>query len=453
MKKIKTFIKNLMISLIILNISTSIVFATETDAVTVENPFPEVTASSYMLLDQQTGNILAEYNMDEPVYPASTTKILAAIVVIENTDPEDIVTVTKEAFWNIEYGSSSAGIVEGEEMTVHDMLYCMMLASANEAANALAIHVGGTVEDFMGMMNLKAVQLGAYNSNFVNPNGLHDENHYTTARDMSIITKYALKNEFFALIAETAQKTIQATNKNPEKVVYTSNQLIFRVSDPRYYEYANGVKTGFTTPAGNCLVSQAEKNDVQLIGLLFNCAKNPSTGENNAAYKMVEMFEWGFSSYYNEVLIEQLQPMITVPVNFSSENDYVSLKTASDIEGLVPNNYDKTMLEIKYNIPESVDAPITVDQRIGTVQVSYDGVYYGEAELLAVNDVELSQVLYYVNVLEQFFISSTFRIILCSLVMLLILSVIGARIKQRRRRLRKKRRMQRQSQARTNRYR
>lgn len=435
MKKTTKFMNFLMILCIILNIFCPLAFATDDSMESV----PQITANSYMLFDQETGNILAESNINDMVYPASTTKILSAIVILENAELDEIVTVTEDAYWNIIVGSSSAGIVEGEQMTVENMLYCMMLASANEAANALAIHVAGSIENFVGMMNLKAVQLGAYDSNFVNPNGLHDDNHYTTAHDMAIITKYALKNETFAQIVKTAQKTIPATNMNEEKKVYTTNYLIYRKTDPRYYQYANGIKTGTTTPAGNCLISQAEKNDMKLIALIFGCEKSQDTGENMVFYKMQELFDWGFDNHYTQLLVGQLEPMITVPVRLSAQNDYISLKTASDVSGLVPIDYDASKLELKYDVPEIVDAPIVVEEKLGTVQVSYDGVYYGTIDLLAVNDVELSQVLYYVDVLEQFFVSSTFKIILGSLVLLLILSVLSARLKQHRRRMKKKR--------------
>lgn len=433
MKKSKKIIQYITTLCVVFNILYPTILASEIEI----DELPDITSKSYMLLDQDTGNILAEYNIDGKIYPASTTKILSAIIILENTNLDDMVTITKEAFSNIEIGSSSAGLVEGEEMSVSDMLYCMLLASANEAANALAIYVAGSVEEFANMMNLKAVQLGAYNSNFINPNGLHDDNHYTTARDMSIITKYALKNETFADIVSTAQKTIAATNVHAEKKVYTTNFLIYRKTDPMYYQYANGIKTGFTTPAGTCLISQAEKNDMNLITIIYGGEKIASTGENTVFFDAIDLFEWGFSNYYTQVLVEQLQPIITVEVLLSSQNDYISLKTASDVAGLVPIDYDASKLEFKYNVPESVTAPITVDQKIGTVQVSYEGVYYGTIDLLAVNDVEMSQVLYYVSVLEAFFISSTFRIILCSLVLLLFLSVVGSRIRNNRRKNKK----------------
>lgn len=432
MRKYKKNAKKFFTLFVILNIFCTNIFATDDF-----EAFPEIVAKSYMLFDMHTGNILAESNIDEMIYPASTTKILTAMIVLEECELDEMVTVTDDAFWNIVYGSSSAGIVSGEEMSVIDMLYCMMLASANEASNALAIHVAGDVETFVQMMNYRAVQLGAYNTNFTNPNGLHDENHYTTARDMSIITKNALKDETFLTIVNTAQKTIQETNKNPEKMVYTTNNLIFRVSDPRYYKYANGVKTGYTSAAGNCLVAYAEKDDVHLISLIFDCQRDLSTNENMTTYRTKEMFEWGYNNFFSALLIGKLEPMATVSVRLSSQNDYVSVKTANDVRGLVPNDYDASKLILNYDLPESIDAPIVTDQKIGTVQVLYEGVYYGKVDLLALNDVELSKVLYYVDVLEKFSQSQTFKFILSSLFLLLALSAVNDIVQARRNRAKK----------------
>lgn len=431
MIKLKKIFKNFTTMLVVLNIFCINIIATDSSLPIVADA-PYIDATAYMLFDQDTGNILMEKNIDLQLYPASTTKILTAILVIENSNLDDMVTITEDAFWNIVPGSSSAGLVATEIMSVHDLLYCMMLSSANEASNALAIHVGGTVENFVNMMNYRAIQLGAYNSNFTNPNGLHNENHYTTARDMSIITKYAMKNDFFYTIVNTAQKTIAETNKNAEKRVYTSNQLILRTTDPRYYQYANGVKTGFTTPAGNCLVAQAEKSNMNLISLVFDCTKS-SGGENMVFTRTKEMFEWGFNNYKSQILVEKLEPVLTLDVRLSSKNDYVSVKTATDVRALVPIDFDAEKVTLKYLVPKSVNAPILADDKLGAVQVFYDGIYYETIDLIAVNDVEMSQVLYYVDVLEQFFMSLTFKIILVSLICLLALSVVTARVRDKKR--------------------
>lgn len=446
MNNVKTFLEKFAILFLVFNIFYTSVLA---EGQTISSK-PEISALSYMLLDQDTGNVLMASNINKMVYPASTTKILTAILAIENADLDEMVTITKEAFYNMESGATTCGLYVGEEISVHDLVYCTLLTSGNEAANALAIHVGGSIENFINMMNLRAVQLGAYNSNFSNANGLHSDNHYTTAKDMSIIAKHSMKNEFFSTVVNTAQKTIAQTNKNSQRIIYTTNQLIFRTSDYRYYQYANGIKTGFTSKAGNCLVSQAEYNGERLIALIFDCEKD-SAGTNMTFTVAREMFEWGFNNFSNQTLVEALQPLKTVQVRLSSQSDYVSVKASSDLKALVPIGFDEDKVSFVFDVPEIIDAPIKEEQKIGTVQVSYDGVYFGTLDLLAVNEVELSQVLYYVDVLEKFFVSKTFRMILVSLVMLLVLSVLGSRVQRKLRR--RKRFMAKKKKSRRSRYR
>ena len=436
MKLTKKLLQKITILTIILNILSISVLATETKEI---QPKPDVLSKAHILIDQNTGNILMQNNIDTKVYPASTTKILTAIIVLENAELTDMVTVTKEAFEGLVAGSSSAGLKSGEIMSVSDMLYCLMLPSANEAANALAIHVSGSTEAFANAMTLKAVQLGAYNSNFENAHGLHNDNHYTTARDMSIIAKYAMKNETFSEIVNTAQKSVGPTNINDEaKIVYTSNMLIFRKSDSRYYEYTNGIKTGFTTPAGACLVSQATKGDMDLISIIYGGEKIASTGENTVFVDTKEMFEWGFNNHYSEDLLDTLKPLFEVPVKLSSESDYISLKAEHDLQGLVPIDFDKEKLTLTPDIPESINAPIKEGQEIGTVSVIYDGISYGTVDLLAVNEVEMSKVLYYVDILENFFNSDIFKMVLILLVGILVFSVFVTRARNKKRKIRRR---------------
>lgn len=394
---------------------------------------PDITSKSHILIDQDTGMILEGKDIDEQVYPASTTKILTAIIAIELLELTDMVTVTKEAYADMNSSSSTANLKVGEEMSVHDLLYCLMLPSANEAANALALHISGNIEDFCKLMNLKAVQLGAYNSNFANPSGLHLDNHYSTARDMSILTVHAMKNEFFYTVVNTAQKSLEPTNLTPNgSKVFTSNMLIYRTSDPRYYAYANGVKTGFTTPAGACLVAQAEKDDKKLISVIFGGDRILDPYENTTVEDTKTLFEWGFSNFKKEQLLETSQPMTEIAVKLSAKSDYVSLIAKKDLIGIVPIDFKEENIVIEYNLAESVNAPIKTNQKIGSVNVSYDGVSYGNVDLIALNDVEMSTALYYVDKLENFFSSSTFKIILIAVAIMFVLSILSINIKNRR---------------------
>lgn len=423
------FLNKLFTFVLIFNLLITTAFASEME------PIPETTSTAHMLIDQNTGNVLIESNADMQIYPASTTKIMTALMALEHLNPNDMITLTDEAFTGMNAYSSTAGLKVGETISVRDLLYCLMLPSANEAANAIAYEIGeGDLALFAQMMNFRAVQLGAYDTNFVNASGLHDDNHYTTARDMSIITKTALKNELFCEIVNTAQKSIDPTNLTPDgRMVYTSNYLILRKADSRYYSYADGVKTGFTTPAGACLVSNAKKGSMQLISLIYGGERTSSTGYNSTFVDAKAQFEWGFNNHKGETLVSSLGLVTEVTVNLSAKTDYIGLYAKNELTGLVPIDYDVSNLQMIYHLPESIDAPIVKGQFIGTVDVSYDGVSYGSVELLAVSDVELSQVLYYVDKIENFFESDLFQMGFVVLTIIAIISMIDRKARRRKR--------------------
>ena len=217
---------------------------------------PNPAAAAAILIDKDSGYVLYDKNADEKRYPASTTKIMTALITLENAENlDELVEVTEEDFIGVASDASKAGFMVGEQVPVIDLLYGLMLPSGNEAANTLARYIGGSIENFADMMNEKAKELGCTGTHFENPNGLHDDNHYTTARDLAIITQEALKDETFALIVNTAQKTLSETNMTPMRdgkalKVYTTNMLIYSRYQPEYYSYAKGVKTGFYIRSG-----------------------------------------------------------------------------------------------------------------------------------------------------------------------------------------------------------
>ena len=229
-----------------------------------------IKAKAALIVEKNTGKIIYEKEIDEQNYPASTTKILTAILTIENCDLEETATVSQSAISKIPTAYVVAPLYVGEEMKVKDLLYALMLKSSNDAAYVLAEHVGGSVEEFAEMMNNKAKEIGCKNTHFVNPNGIDNKNHYTTAYDMYLIANYAMKNETFAKIVSTYQYTLPATNKHPasDRIMKNTNNFV-NPNSTYYNENVKGVKTGTTDLAGNCLITDFAANKLEFITVVL----------------------------------------------------------------------------------------------------------------------------------------------------------------------------------------
>ena len=230
-------------------------------------------------MEADTGTILYNKDMDMHNYPASITKIMTALVTLEHCSLDEMVTYSYYATHSIERNSSSIGTTEGEELTVEESLYALLLESANECGNGLAEHVAGSVEAFADMMNEKAAELGCTNTHFVNPHGLHDDNHYTSAYDMALIMKAALENDIFVRISGTASYDMRATNKDDE-ITYMKNHHYMIGPYKGISKYLDDTviagKTGGTTAAKNTLVTAAERNGLTLIVVTMRTGGDPS---------------------------------------------------------------------------------------------------------------------------------------------------------------------------------
>ena len=227
--------------------------------INAESESPDITAGAALLMDSKTSKILYSKNENEKMYPASTTKIMTAILTIENCNLDDIVTVPYDAIATIPSGYSIAALQTGEQLTVNQLLQLMMVHSANDAANVLAFHVAGSIESFATMMNTKVAELGLEHTHFLNPSGMHNEDHYTTAYDLAKLMQYCMKNSTFRTIAGLKFCTVPATNKYGERIFTSTNELLTLVDNRNvasnyYYKYAIAGKTGYTTEAKNCLV-------------------------------------------------------------------------------------------------------------------------------------------------------------------------------------------------------
>lgn len=384
--KVKKFLMILIILLFILN--TSISFGASDE--------PEVSAGGAILIDSSSEKILYSKNENEKMYPASTTKILTAILTIENCNLDDTVTVPYEAISTIPSGYSIASLQVGEQLTVQQLLQLMMVHSANDAANVLAYHVSGSIQDFATLMNNKVEELGLKNTHFTNPSGMHDDNHYTTAYDLAIIMKYCMKNTTFRSIAGLKYCIIPATNKYEERVFNTTNELLIYsnsdVSSNYYYEYAIAGKTGYTTQAKNCLVSVSSKDDLELICVVLSVGLY----SDNLSAKFVDtktIFEYGYNNYTIRKLREQNAIATqTEIVNGTKETKDLDLLISNDITALISQDDLETDFSPEIKIQENLYAPIKQGQIVGKIIYNIDGIEYS-SDLIASHSVERSTFL------------------------------------------------------------
>ena len=370
---------------------------TSAEAAVSAAPEYHANAKAALLIDLNTGRTIYEQDADEQVYPASLTKIMTCLLALENGNLSDVVTITDEAYADLVSGSSTADLQVGEQLRLEDLLYCMMVESGNEAANAVAAHIGGTIEDFVQMMNERAYELGCTHTHFMNPHGLHNESHYTTARDLSLIVQAALKSENFRTITNTAEYTLPATNLSDERVLKTTNMLIFQNSGNRYYyPKAIGIKTGYTTPAGRCVISAARSSGMYLLGIICGAETTVlETGDiqMESFPECINLFNYGFDNFSYVSVLSPLYPVAQVSVLNSAGAEAVAVSPKDDIQILLPNGYDEAQLDVNIELTnESVEAPVQESDVLGHATVSYNGELLAETDLLAIADVARSEI-------------------------------------------------------------
>lgn len=330
---------------------------------------PSVVSDAVILMDAKTGRVLFEKNMDKPLAMASTTKIMTAIIALENGNLEDIVSVSKNATKAPEV---KMNLQEGEEISLLDLLYALMLQSSNDCAIAIAEHIGGDVANFCNMMTEKAEILGAKDTLFVTPNGLDEGDHHSTAYDMALISRYALQNEKFMEIINTQSVKIK-TNK---KAYDVNNKNAFL----NLYDGANGMKTGYTNKAGYCFVGSALRGDMNLICVVLASGWG-ATGKTQKWKDSEALLDYGFDNFEyievlgNRVLGEKIQ------VLKGSESE-IGLYYATDlIAPLREDEVSKVNIVVEYL--EVVEAPIYKDEIVGNASVYIDNELLGKIDILA----------------------------------------------------------------------
>ena len=330
---------------------------------------PSVSSPTAILIDRRTGAILYQKDANTTYYPASITKIMTALLTLENCSLDETVTFSYRATHELEEGATHIARTEGEEMSVKDCLYALLLASANEVAQALAEHVSGSIEDFGVLMTERAKELGCTHTHFVNPSGLNDENHYTTAHDMALIMKAALDTPGFLEIDSTLTYEIPPTNKHEESTWVASKHPLLEHGDSPY-PYALAGKTGYTQLAGNSLVTYAEKDDAQLICVIMNAQAG------DRAVDTTNLLEYGFNQFTWYSMAENAQAFLAGQGtgDLSGTGTDGGYTWGEDAWVVLPNGEDPAALTAQAG-PETAEG----DQASGSVTYLYQGETAGVA--------------------------------------------------------------------------
>ena len=395
---------------------------------------PNILAKAALLVDYNTGDIAYAKNEHEELYPASLTKIMTALLVLEAIEDgqlamEQQLTASPTALEGLAADGSNAGIKVGEILSVRDLMYCMLVVSANEACDILAEAVSGSVSAFVDQMNAKAQELGCVNTHFMNPNGQHDPQHYSSAWDLYLITRAAMEYEDFMVICDTANVKIPATNMSEERNYWTTNHLLssWRVIGYRNTE-AHGIKTGSTSAAGHCLVSSAARGSLHFVSVILGAERVEENGVGNirSFSETTRMFNYGFANFTYKTIIEEKEAIAEVPVELS-KLDHVTVYPSRNIEILIPKGLEPEHLERTITLQEPVEAPVAKGQKLGSMTLSYDGTTYGSVDLLAGFDVEASKMMTFWRDLQAFFSKTVVRVV-CIVLVVLILLLMGRKL-------------------------
>ena len=325
---------------------------------------PYVSADAAVLMDARTGQVLYERNPHKRRAPASTTKIMTALLALEIGRMDQLVTVSPQA---ARVEGSSIYLQQGEQISFADLVSGALIKSGNDACAAIAEYIAGGIGGFAELMNLKAIAIGAWDTHFVNPHGLPAREHYTTAYDLGLIAVHALRNEKFAEIVSTREKTIDGPGEGWDRRLTNTNQMLWK------YNWADGVKTGTTSEAGQCLVTSASKDSRRLVAVVLR--------SGDRYVDTIKMLEYGFDNFEHRQVTVAGEVLRMLPVR-EGMSDRVAVKFAADLAVLVPKNRPEA-LEIETEITPTLAAPVLKGQKVGMLKVNVDGRTIGNVELVA----------------------------------------------------------------------
>lgn len=354
----------------------------------------EVTAKNAMLVSLDTGEILYEKNADDRLYPASITRLMTAAVILDSCDVDNTqVTMGASAYQKILGTDSSVlNMKIGETLNGKDALAAILISSAGDVVYAYAEALFGSVDAFVEKMNEKAAELNLNGTHYENPIGLHDDNHYTTVRDIYQLSVYVLKK--YPLVSELTRKaryTISATNMSDSRILSTTN-LMLDANTSYYYPYCTGLKTGFTDEAGRCLVSTASYEGYRYLCITMNCPTQNGTRTEFTTSR--QLYRWAFNNFEYKAVLDISKPVAEIAVSLSSDYDYLSLYPSAQITAILPKEADNsTVIVVPHPSAEQVKAPIQKGEVFGTAEVIYAEQVIGSVDLVAGCDIASSPFL------------------------------------------------------------
>lgn len=411
----------------------------------------DIYSEAVYLMNLDTGDVIYQKNADQKLVPASLTKIMTAVLVLEqfqNDIPAMSTTYISGGYECFDelymQGASNADIRNGEKVSYKDLMYALMLRSACEAANILAYNIGGSLQGFADMMNLKAQQIGMTNTHFTNAHGLFWQDHYTTAHDMAILIQYAMSLPMFTEISCSTEYEMEETAYHQARTINHTNSMMFKGSD-YYYEYAKGLKTGTTDEAGRCLASTAYKDGYSYLLITLNAPQYDENGRQ-VMYNFIDhknIYEWAFNNFEYTTLIAGTEEVAEVPVEYGEGVDYVIVRPDEEYSRIWSKRVSADSIHRVIDLKQNVIAPIKKGDILGTMELQYGGETMAVINLVATTDVERSEQKEMLAVAQSFIGSPDFfnaakysvGFFLVYTVLIIVLKILVARSNKKRAKL------------------
>lgn len=399
------------------------------------NSLMETESDIVLLVNTDSETVILDKNASKRTAPASLTKIVTCMLVLENCPDLSVPVTCKRESLNGLYAqnAATAGILPGEALTIKDLLYCLMLPSAADAANILADYVGNGIDNFVVMMNDFVAELGCKDTKFVNAHGLDaNPNNYTTANDLYKITKYALGNSTFKEITSTLRYDVAPTDKYPHtRYLHNTNKIMNAGIRDYYHSAVTGVKTGTTNAAGRCVITTASQDGYNYMLIVMGAPQydidDDGVEENVAFTESKKIYNWAFDNIELTKITNTTDVITVVDVNYNSKVDHVRLLPAEELSALVPVGTESGSLAVRPiadETPESINAPVKKGQVVGKAEVLYGDVVIATVDLVAGEDIDLNVFLLIFGVIKNLFSTTIFKILFAILAVLFVIYIL-----------------------------